>query len=201
MFRRFAATASALFALLLLTAACTATTVIGEGRLSEPAGTETTSERGDRAPASDDTASSDDGDDAAAESTDDGPVSLGDDELIAAWSDVCRDGSDLACDVLFTITERDSEAETLARTCGGRSDVEVRFCTPDIEPFEDRLWFDAESPGLPDVVDDCETGDLVSCDFLYFRSEVGSRYEEIGNTCGGQVAIAIPDCRTALADE
>lgn len=205
MFRRIAAIASALFAIALLAGACTATTVIGEGRLGEPTETAATTERGDRvAPADDTSAASGEAESAAEaggavdEEEAEAFASLGDDELIEAWSAECRGGSDLACDVLFTITDRDSEAEALARTCGGRSDVEVRFCTPDIDPFEDRVWFDADSPGLPDVVDDCETGDLISCDFLYFRSEVGSSYEEIGNSCGGRVAIAIPDCRTAL---
>ena len=201
----------------LVSTACTSTTVIGEGRLGTPTEADAAADRGDRVLASaDDSADSsteadrpddggsDDGgsDDGAPDDgvSDEDIVSLGDEELIEAWSAECRDGSDLACDVLFTITERGSEAEQLARTCGGRSDVEVRFCTPDIDAFEDRLWFDAASAGLPDVVEDCESGDLISCDFLYFRSEVGSIYEELGNSCGNRVAIAVPDCRSALAE-
>lgn len=194
----------ALVTVALLVAACASTTVIGEGRLSTPVDAAT--ERGDRAlPETEraaeaeieDTATTTD--ESAAQSFDDDIVSLGSAELVAAWSEECTNGSDLACDVLFTMTERESDAELLAQTCGGRSDVEVRFCTADIEPFEDRLWFDATSPGLPDVVEDCQNGDLISCDFLYFRSEVGSTYEELGTSCGNRVAIAVPDCRSALA--
>ena len=205
MLRRTAAPTLALLILLLLAVACTSTTVLGEGRLgaSTETAAETETDRGDRElPDGEDDAATDDpsSEEALPDAEEDEFASLGDDALIEAWSDECRDGSDLACDVLFTITERGSEAEALARTCGGRSDVEVRFCTPDIVAFEDRLWFDAESPGLPDVVEDCESGDLVSCDFLYFRSEVGSTYEALGNSCGNRVAIAVPDCRSALAE-
>ena len=204
MFRRKNASSIALLILALIAAACSSTTVLGEGRLGVPEqsapaldASDTLDDAGEATEETD----ADAGDTDAGETLfdrDDPAASLGDDELIEAWSAECLDGSDLACDVLFTITERGSEAEEIARTCGGRSDVEVRFCTPDIDPFEDRLWFSADSAGLPDVVADCESGDLISCDFLYFRSEVGSSYEELGNSCGGRVAIAVPDCRSAL---
>lgn len=204
MLRRNAAPTLALLILSLLGVACTSTTVLGEGRLGAPTETATEAEtdRGDREipDGESDTATGPSDEDALPDAAEDEFASLGDDALIGAWSDECSDGSDLACDVLFTITERGSEAEALAQTCGGRRDVEVRFCTPDIAAFEDRLWFDAESPGLPDVVEDCESGDLISCDFLYFRSEVGSTYEALGNSCGNRVAIAVPDCRSALAE-
>jgi hypothetical protein len=42
-------------------------------------------------------------------------------------------------------------------------------------PILDRLW------------DQCEDGDGEACDELYFTSEVGSEYEEFGDTCGGRV--------------
>lgn len=215
MFRPKAASSVALLILALIAAACSSTTVLGEGRLGAPEQSTPSLDATDTAGAGDEAAEETDGGAADAGDTgetdtgatdagetlfdrDDPAASLGDDELIEAWSVECLDGSDLACDVLFTITERGSEAEQIAQTCGGRSDVEVRFCTPDIEPFEDRLWFSTDSAGLPDVVLDCESGDLISCDFLYFRSEVGSSYEELGNSCGGRVAIAVPDCRSAL---
>lgn len=200
MFRRKAASSIALLILALIAGACSSTTVLGEGRLTERDQSERSNE------ASDTTGNivdeGNDPDDPADEFEtrgDEPGANSGDDDLIEAWSEECVDGSNLGCDILFTITERGSEAEALARTCGGRSEVEVRFCTSDIDAFEDRLWFDPESAGLPDVVTDCESGDLISCDFLYFRSEVGSSYEEIGNSCGGRVAIAVPDCRSALA--
>jgi hypothetical protein len=41
-------------------------------------------------------------------------------------------------------------------------------------PVLDRLW------------DRCEDGDGEACDELYFTSEVGSEYEEFGDTCGGR---------------
>lgn len=207
MFRRKAASSIALLILALIAVACSSTTVLGEGRLGAPEQSASsldasdTPDNGGEAAEETNAGAADSGDTDAGDTLfdrDDPAASLGDDELIEAWSAECLDGSDLACDVLFTITDRGSEAEEIAQTCGGRSDVEVRFCTPDIDPFEDRLWFSADSAGLPDVVVDCESGDLISCDFLYFRSEVGSTYEELGNSCGGRVAIAVPDCRSAL---
>ncbi len=42
-----------------------------------------------------------------------------------------------------------------------------------------------DDPALDDLYDDCESGDLVACDDLYFQAPLGSEYEEFGSTCGG----------------
>jgi hypothetical protein len=41
-----------------------------------------------------------------------------------------------------------------------------------------------DDPELDALYDDCEGGDLVACDDLYFDSPVGSEYESFGSTCG-----------------
>lgn len=151
----------------------------------------------------------DDTDDSDSADTDDDATDLGDGagfglggaEQLEALLDDCEGGSDLACDVLFQISAFDSPEEDAAVTCGGRSAAEVTFCTDGIEALDDELVFDPESDGIDDVVDLCEDdGDMTACDFLYYRSPIDSDLQEVGGTCGGRVTVAVPDCRTLLAE-
>lgn len=208
-----------LLALILVCAACSSTTVIQEGMLASPAPdvllpaaepevtTDEPDVRGDRdlgdtdaddeTDDSSDTPSADD-----SESTEDADAAddfgLGGDEQIQSLITDCQDGSDMACDILYSTSPVDSPAEEVALSCGGRSDEFVRFCTEGIESAFGNVWFAESSPGLPAALASCEDGDMTACDFLYFRSAVGSEYEEIGNTCGGRTVVALPDCRTAF---
>ena len=125
---------------------------------------------------------------------------LGGAEQIEGLLTDCDAGSDLACDVLFQLSDFNSPEEAAAMTCAGRSTDARAFCTDGIEPETGQLFFDIDSEGLDAIVTLCEDdGDLTACDFLYFRSPVESEFEEIGATCGGRVAVAVPDCRTFLA--
>lgn len=217
-----------LIALLLLAVGCSSTTVISEGMLQAPAADDAassaldsvdlpdadasqTDERGDRNLGDTDDESTDtestepDADtepeaEADTESADDDELDfgLGGDDQIASLLADCEDGSDMACDILYSTSPVGSDEEATALTCGGRSDVEVRFCTEGIESAFGNVWFAESSPGLPAALASCEDGDMTACDFLYFRSEIGSEYEEVGNTCGGRTAVALPDCRTAF---
>lgn len=109
----------------------------------------------------------------------------------------CIEGSDLACDILFAVTEARSPQEAVALDCGGRGFDDTRgFCTSGVTRDEGEFFFDASSPGLADIADGCRDGDMTACDFLYFRSEFESDYEELGDGCGGRTDIAVPDCRT-----
>lgn len=112
----------------------------------------------------------------------------------------CEAGSDLACDILFQVSEFSSEDEQIGVECGGRGENELLFCTEGIRVSDDGLWFDEDSPGLPAVVTACEGGDMTACDFLFFRSAVGSDFEIIGNTCAGLTEVALPDCRTQFPE-
>lgn len=205
--------------LVLLSAACSSTTVIQEGMLASPASdvllpavepevtTDEPDVRGDRdlgdtdaddeTDDSSDTPSADDSE--STEDTDgEDDFGLGGDEQIESLITDCEDGSDMACDILYSTSPVDSPAEEVALTCGGRSDEFVRFCTEGIDSAFGNVWFAESSPGLPAALASCEDGDMTACDFLYFRSAVGSDFEEIGNTCGGRTVVALPDCRTAF---
>lgn len=41
-----------------------------------------------------------------------------------------------------------------------------------------------DNPDLDELWDGCEAGDGAACDDLYFRSDIGSDYENFGDTCG-----------------
>jgi len=126
---------------------------------------------------------------------------LGGAEQLEDLTNDCTGGSDLACDILFQLADVDTEAEVVALTCGGRSEARVIFCTSDMEPDENTAAFSGDSDGLAVVVSACEDdADMTACDFLYYRSPLDSTYEEIGASCGGRVQVAVPDCRTYLAE-
>ena len=113
----------------------------------------------------------------------------------------CDGGSDLACDVLFQLSEFDSVEENAALTCGGRSETTVTFCTPGIETDGGTFAFDITSEGLDVVVEACvDDADMTACDFLYYRSPLESELEALGATCGDRVPVAVPDCRTFLTE-
>ena len=111
----------------------------------------------------------------------------------------CEDGSDQACDILFQISDAGSAEEAFALSCGGRSDTATLFCTEGIDAATEEFFFDPDSSGVSDIVDQCvEFADMTACDFLFFRSPIGSDLEALGGTCGGRVEVAVPDCRTFL---
>jgi hypothetical protein len=68
----------------------------------------------------------------------------------------------------------------------------------DIDPLEFDGGFDGggsgfqqgmsygDNPTLDRLWDACDAGDGAACDELYFTSEIGSDYEEFGDTCGGR---------------
>lgn len=109
----------------------------------------------------------------------------------------CVEGNDLACDILFQVTEARSPEEAVALDCGGRGFDDSRgFCTAGVSRDKGDFFFNESSPALPGIADDCREGDMTACDFLYFRSEFESDYEDLGDGCGDRVQIAVPDCRT-----
>lgn len=126
---------------------------------------------------------------------------LGGAEQLDALSNDCIDGNDLACDILFQVSGFDSDEEETAVTCGGRSEIEVTFCTDGIDVDGAELVFAENSEGLAGIITACrDAGDMTACDFLFFRSPLGSDTEIIGATCGERVEVAIPDCRTFLSE-
>ena len=53
-----------------------------------------------------------------------------------------------------------------------------------------------DDEALNALVDDCYGGDMGACDDLFLQAEVGSDYEDYGNTCGGRM----PDPRGRYCD-
>ena len=113
----------------------------------------------------------------------------------------CADGNNLACDILYVISPFNSTEEAVAVTCGGLANTAVTFCTAGIDAGEDERFFALDSAGLGRVTKACQVGgDMTACDFLYYRSPIGSQLEEIGSTCGGRINVALPDCRSTIAE-
>ncbi|MCZ7531744.1 MAG: hypothetical protein M5U31_16275 [Acidimicrobiia bacterium] len=56
----------------------------------------------------------------------------------------------------------------------------------DADTFGDDPYFD-------DLWTDCDDGDMVACDDLYYASPVDSDYEDFGATCGDRITTEI-DC-------
>ena len=124
----------------------------------------------------------------------------GAEQLDSLFAD-CEGGMDLACDILLLLSAFESVEENAALTCGGRSESEVDFCTSGIDAQPDELVFKANSEGLAGVVTACEgDADMTACDFLFYRSPLGSDFQDIGATCGDRVSVAVPDCRTLFAE-
>ncbi|MGY9081414.1 MAG: hypothetical protein ACKVK3_02275 [Acidimicrobiales bacterium] len=126
---------------------------------------------------------------------------LGGSEQLQGLLTDCADGNNLACDILYVISPFNSTEEAVAVTCGGLANTAVTFCTAGIDAGEDERFFALDSAGLGRVTKACQVGgDMTACDFLYYRSPIGSQLEEIGSTCGGRINVALPDCRSTIAE-
>ena len=52
---------------------------------------------------------------------------------------------------------------------------------------------DAGTPGWPDAIEACRSGDMITCDFVFEFSEIGSAEERVGETCGERRAVVSAD--------
>lgn len=182
---------------LVVLAACSGTTIISEGTLGSPPTAQSPGAPPDDAGGGSDQTDTEPPD---RQSPEQELPALVEEAQLASLAEDCEAGSDPACDILFQVSAAASPEEELARNCGGREPAGDGFCTDGIRSSPDGIWFDESSPGLAALERDCRAGDGTTCDFLYIRSAVGSAYEELGLSCGGRVEVAVPDCRTALAD-
>jgi hypothetical protein len=111
----------------------------------------------------------------------------------------CEEGDLGACDALYLATPVGSVAEAYGSTCGGRVDDELAGACG--EEFEGEWELPAaQAPGdlgsdtaLDLLAADCEDGDILVCDDLFFDSDIGSRYEAYAITCGGRLPSAALD--------
>lgn len=117
-----------------------------------------------------------------------------------ALAELCRSDDARACDVLFLISDIDSEYEELGSNCNGTGPPESGWCTEGITTGLDGLAFDDASPGLSAIAAACSDGDMMACDFLYFASPGAGQWEDFGDGCGGLTVSAFPDCRSEFPD-
>ena len=114
-----------------------------------------------------------------------GPIT-GEANVLEALRAGCEAGDFFECDVLYQASPFDSALEAFADTCGGRDIPEGGYC--------------ADSHGLAvdlgDLRNECEAGDMFSCDLLYLYSPFDSTEEAIGASCGGIGR----DSRTCVVD-
>jgi serine/threonine protein kinase len=124
----------------------------------------------------------------------DAPDDFGDDTF-NALAGTCEAGDLVTCDILWLQTEVGSDEEEYGATCGGRTDGDPpNECADD---FDEWPLPTAQAPGelgddadLDDLADECQAGDLRSCDDLFFDSDSGSTYSLYGTTCGGRIPSA-----------
>lgn len=113
------------------------------------------------------------------------PWTFGDDPRLDELWTACEAGYMRACDELYLDAPVGSEYERFGATCGdtgsGFGSCELDREQP--EPAEPPMTY-GDDPYLDVLWDECEQGNLASCDALYFSSEEGSEYEEFGSTCG-----------------
>ena len=126
------------------------------------------------------------------------PVAYGDDEGLDLLHDSCTDGDAQACDLLFLEAPGGSEYKQFAQTCAGRSPSGLDWCSSGTSPAADGtvIW---EPEGLQALVDDCQGGDFITCDFLFLAAPFGSEVIGFAETCGNRLdTAALPNCRTSL---
>jgi hypothetical protein len=120
---------------------------------------------------------------AAIDRLSDGGSSASQDDLYQA----CADGVMDACTDLYFQSPVGSEAEDFGSTCGNRapagsncSDLDSNSSVDSSDDtYGDNVMLDA-------LWDQCEDGNMGSCDQLYRLAPIGSEYEEFGNFCGGR---------------
>ena len=103
------------------------------------------------------------------------PVSVA---LTADLVDGCSAGAMGDCDMLWGITEVDSEAEDVAETCGGRNEPLDFNLTSCIIEHNSVAEYDS-------LANQCTSGFHLACDAWFILTEVGSDDERTAASCGG----------------
>ncbi|MDA3015291.1 MAG: hypothetical protein O3A89_06970 [Actinomycetota bacterium] len=97
-------------------------------------------------------------------------------EEIAEYRADCEAGDMGACDDLYYASGIGSDDEDFGATCGGTADGSTAGMCSFSPPTAEEI---------AQVRADCEAGDMVACDELFYASPVGSDDEDFGATCGG----------------
>lgn len=99
-----------------------------------------------------------------------------------------------ACDTLFRQAPQGTEYASYGVTCGYRTpDTRPNACAgfdgiPDGRPLGDV----GDDPELDQQAGECFAARMSSCDELYASSDRGSVYETYAQTCGGRLALLVP---------
>ena len=83
----------------------------------------------------------------------------------------CEAGDMAACDGLYFLSGTDTALEEIAATCGGAFPEE---------------FYGGNCEAVATLLPECEGGDMEACDDLYWAAQVGSRAEDVADTCGGE---------------
>lgn len=115
------------------------------------------------------------------------PRSATDSRLDTLW-EACADGDFESCDDLFLEAPSGSSYEDFGDSCGNRNepagycvDIYGSETSPAISSGEDGYGTD---PALDALWDECEAGDFLACDDLFFAAEYGTEYSDFGDSCG-----------------
>lgn len=120
-----------------------------------------------------------------------GAQSIGDDPALDQLAELCSDGNDVTCDLLYGLSSAGSEYEDLSFDCGGRGLRSDEACMPGLVDSDGNGYFDDDSPGWTAIIDACVDGDMPSCDFAFTNAELESELERIGLTCGERRAFIV----------
>lgn len=116
----------------------------------------------------------------------DAPWSYGDDHDLDGLWDACDAGDLDACDELYLLAPYGSDYEAFGTSCGRRRSPMHGTCSWEIEDPGAGPDAQRSEPDLSWLRTACESGDLSSCDDLFWFSPVGSDDEAFGSTCGNR---------------
>ena len=110
-------------------------------------------------------------------------VAYGDDPILDGLYERCGTGDGQACrDLYFSAY---GEYELWGQTCGASIPLRPAFEVDCTGKFAGTAFAYGDDFVLDTLWDECEAGELTSCDALFAAAPFGSDYEEFGGSCAG----------------
>ncbi len=103
---------------------------------------------------------------------------------LAAGVAACQAGDDVACDLVYLLSDLESPEEAIGLDCGGRGALPETSCSGYEGSDSSSAYTYGDDPLLDALWDMCAGGNDDACDHLYFISPVGSEYETFGSNNG-----------------
>jgi len=107
-----------------------------------------------------------------------------DDNLDLLW-DRCKSGTLAACDDLYFAAPAGSEYGQFGATCGNQGG-EPGLCSSQDTASDFTEGGFGSDPQLDLLYVECEEGNMMACDDLFFEAAPGTAYEDFGATCGAR---------------